>query len=99
MLVIYKKMTISLGQFWEWIGEFTRTRHVDIISRDFNINVLGKSVAKLSSALTNTIKVIKELTYLFGSLIDYVYVHEYLLGNVNAEVIKFNVYFSEHDAI
>ena len=31
MLVIYKKRAISLTQFCDWVGEFVRTRHGDII--------------------------------------------------------------------
>ena len=64
MLVIYKKRAISLTQFCDWVGEFVRTRHVDIILGDFNINVLGKPVATLSSALKNFIQIVKEPTHL-----------------------------------
>ena len=88
MLVIYKKRAISLTQFCDGVGEFVRTHHVDIILGDFNINVLGKPVATLSSALKNFIQIAKELTHLPGSLIDHVYIHQDLL-----------VYFSDHDAI
>ena len=86
-------------QFYDWVGEFVRTRHVDIILGDFNINVLGKPVATLSSALTNFIQIVKEPTHLSGSLIDHGYIHQNLLGNVNAEVRNFDVYFSDHDVI
>ena len=48
MLVIYKERANSLTQFCDWVGEFVRTRHVEIILGDFNINVLGKPVAALS---------------------------------------------------
>ena len=99
MLVIYIKRAISLTQFCDWVGEFVRTRHVDIILGDFNINLLGKPVATSSSALTNFIQIVKEPTHLSGSLIDHVYIHQDLLGIVNAEVKNFDVYFSDHDAI
>ena len=88
MLVIYKNRAISLTQFCNWIGGFVRAHHVDIILGDFNINVLGKPVATLSSALKNFIQIVKELTHLSGSLIDHFYIHQDLL-----------VYFSDHDAI
>ena len=45
MLVIYKKRAIFLTQFCDWVGEFVRTRHVDIILGGFNINMLAKPVA------------------------------------------------------
>ena len=99
MLVIYKRRTISLTQFCDWVGEFLRTRHVDIILGDFNINVLGQPVATLSSALTNFIQIVKETIHLSRSLIDHVYIHQDLLRNVNADVKNFDVYFSDHDAI
>ena len=99
MLVIYIKRAISLTQFCDWVGEFVRTRHVDIILGDFNINLLGKLVATSSSALTNFIQIVKEPTHLSGSLIDHVYIHQDLFRNVNAEVKNFDVYFSDHDAI
>ena len=83
-----------------WLGRWIcKTRHVDIILGDFNINVLGKPVAKLSSALGNFIQIVKEPTHLSGSLIDHVYIHQDLLGNVNVKVKNFDVYFSDHDAI
>ena len=99
MLVIYKKRAISLTQFCDWVGEFVRTRHVDIILGDFNINVLGKPVATLSSALKNFIQIVQEPTHLSGSLIDHVYIHQDLLGNVNVEVRNFDVYFSDRNTI
>ena len=45
MLVIYKERANSLTQFCDWVGEFVRTRHVDIILGGFNINMLAKPVA------------------------------------------------------
>ena len=98
MLVIYKKRAISLTQFSDWVGEFVRTRHVDIILGDFNINVLGKSNAALSSALTNFIQIAKEPTHLSGSLKDHIYIHQDLLGNVNVEVKNFDQYLRHYDA-
>ena len=61
--------------------------------------MLGKPDATLSSALTNFNQIVKELTHLSGSLIDHVYIHQDLLGNVNSEVKNFDLYFSDHDAI
>ena len=84
-----------MTQFCGWVGEIVRTRHIDIILGDFNINVLGKPVATLSSALTNFIQIVKEPTDLSGSLIDHVYIRQHLLGNVNADVQNSDVYFSE----
>ena len=95
MLVNYKKEP----QFCDWVGEFVRTCHVDIIVGDFNKNVLGKPLATILSALANFIQIVKEPTYLSGSLIDHVYIHQDLLGNVNVKVKNFDVYFSDHDAI
>ena len=79
-----------MTQFCDWVGEFIRTRHVDIILSDFNINVLGKPVAT-SSALTNFIQIVKEPTHLSGSSIDHAYIHQDLLGNVNARVKNFEL--------
>ena len=50
-------------------------------------------------SLANFIQIVKEPTHLFSSLIDHVYIPQDLLGNVNAEVKNFDVYFSDHDAI
>ena len=61
--------------------------------------MLGKPDATLSSALTNFNQIVKELTHLSGSLIDQVYIHQDLLGNINSEVKNFDLYFSDHDAI
>ena len=99
MLVIYIKRATSLTQFCDWVVEFVRTCHVDIILGEFNVNLLGKLVATLSSALTNFIQIVKESTPLSGSLIDHVYIHQDLLGNVNVEVRNFDVYFSDRNTI
>ena len=99
MLAIYVTRAISLTQFCDWVEEFIRTSHVCKILGDFNINVLRKPVTKLSSSLTNFIQIIKEPAHLSGSLIDHVYIHQDLLGNVNAEVKNFDFYFSDHDTI
>ena len=81
------------------VGEFVRTRHTDIILSDFITNVLGKPIAKLSSALTNFLHIVKEPTQLSGSLIGQVYIHQDFLGNVNAKVKIYDVYFSDHNGI
>ena len=57
--------------------------------------MLRKPVATSSSALTNFIQIVKEPTHLSGSLIDHVYIHQDLLGNVNAEVQNSDAYFRE----
>ena len=61
--------------------------------------MLGKPDATLSSSLTNFNQIVKELTHLSGSLIDHVYIHQDLLGNVNSEVKNFDLYFSDNYAI
>ena len=58
--------------------------------------MLRKPVATSSSALTTFIQIVKEPTHLSGSLIDHIYIHQELLGNANAEVKNFDVYFSDH---
>ena len=68
-----------MTKYCDRVGEFVRTHHVDIILSDFIIYVLGKPVAKLSSALTNFIQIFKEPTRLSGSLIDDVYIKQNLL--------------------
>ena len=97
MLLIYKKRAVSLTQFCDWVGQFVRICHVEKILGDFNINVLGTCCNIIN--IENFIQIVKEPTHLSGSLIDHVYLHQDLLGNVNAEVKNFNVYFSDHDAI
>ena len=63
-----------MTQFCDWVGELVITSHADIILGDFNISLLGKPVATLSSALKNFFQIVKEPTRPSGSLIDYVYV-------------------------
>ena len=81
-----------MTQFCDWVGEFVRTRRTDIILSDFIINVLGKPIAKLSSALTNFLHIVKKPTQLSGSSIDQEYIHQSFLGNVNAKVKIYDVY-------
>ena len=85
--------------FCDWVSEFVSTRHADITLGDFNMKLSGTPVGKFSSALTNFIQIVRKPTHLSGSLIDLVYIYQDLLGNVNAEVKNFEVYFSDHDTI
>ena len=71
-----------MTQFCDWVGEFVRTRHVDIILGDFNINLLGKPVATLLSALKNFIQIAKEPTRLSGSLIMFIYQQAHKISEV-----------------
>ena len=88
-----------MTQFCDWVGEFVKTRHVDMILGDFNTNVLGKPVTKLPSALTNFFQIIKEPKHLSGFLKDHIYKNQDFLGSVNVKVKNFDVYFSDHNAI
>ena len=72
---------------------------MDIVTRDFNYNLLKASENKLLDIFTNHSQMVKKLTQLSGSLIDHVYIKKTLMANFSINATADNINFSDHDVI
>ena len=96
LLVLYKKISLPVFCFCNWLQEFVLNNHIDIILGDFNINGFEKN-DRLSNILSYFNQVVEVSTHISGSLLDHVYVHKEFSRTLFVDV--FDVYFSDHDSV
>ena len=96
LLVLYKKDSLPLTSFCNWLQEFIFYNPVDIILGDFNIDAFHEN-NRLLHVLSVYNQVVTKSTHISGSLLDPVYVHKEFSGTLSVNVI--DIYFSDHDAV
>ena len=70
LLYLYRKHCINVIVFCIWLQEFLTNNFVDIILRDFIINVFDET-NKLSHILVSYNQIIKERTHISGLTLDH----------------------------
>ena len=96
LLVLYKKNSLLLTNFCNWLLEFIFYNSVDIILGDFNMNALHENNSLLH-VLSAYNQAVTKSTHISGSLLDHVYVHKEFSRTLSVNVI--DIYFSDHDAV
>lgn len=99
-LLVYHKNDSDISVFINGLNYLLRTRTIDIVLGDLNINYFScKEVKPLTSMMDslNYVQIVKRPTFLYGSLLDHVYVQHAKEDTIHSSVIS--VYYSDHDAI
>ena len=96
LLVLYKKISLPVFDFCNWLQEFVLNNHIDIILGDFNINGFEKN-DRFSNILSYFNQVVEVSTHISGSLLDHVYVHKEFSRTLFVDA--FDIYFSDHDSV
>ena len=96
LLILYKKSSLPITNFCNWLKKFIFYNPVDIILGDFNINVLHEN-NRLLHVLSAYKQVVTKSTHISGSLLDHVYVYKEFSRTLSVNVI--DIYFSDHDAV
>ena len=96
LLVLYKKNSLLLTNFCNWLLKFIFYNPVDIILGDFNMNALHENNSLLH-VLSAYNQVVTKSTHISGSLLDHVYVHKEFSRTLSVNVI--DIYFSDNDAV
>lgn len=99
-LLVYRKNDSDISVFINGLNYLLRTRTIDIVLGDLNINYFScKEVKPLTSMMDslNYVQIVKRPTFLYGSLLDHVYVQHAKEDIIHSSVIS--VYYSDHDAI
>ena len=72
---------------------------IDIITEDFNYDLLKVTEHKLLDILTDHVKIVNEPKHIYGSLIGHVHIKKTLMEEFSIHITVENVYFSDHDAL
>ena len=96
--LVYRSPNSPIASFLDQLVYFTNARTIDILVRDFNIDVFdGDAYTRLHEVLSSYRLMVKEPTHLDEGLLDHVYLLKSLPSmNVNSYVKI--IYFSDHDA-
>ena len=99
-LLVYRNNDSDISVFINGSNYFLRTHTIDVVLGDFNINFFSsKEVKPLTSMMEslNYLQMVKRPTFLYGSLLDHIYVQHARENMIHSSVIS--VYYSDHDAI
>ena len=99
MLLLYRKHGVPLSSFTYLLTHFLlRSDNIQIILGDFNINGFEQN-EHLENILADYTLIVKQPTYLLGSLLDHVYIKDSFKCNISIKCIVKNIFFSDHDAV
>ena len=91
MLLLYRKHGVPLSSFTYLLTHFlSRSDNIQIILGDFNINGFEQNDYTL---------IVKQPTYLLGSLLDHVYIKDSFKDNISIKCIVKNIFISDQDAV
>ena len=99
-LLVYRKNDSDISVFINHLNYLLRTHTIDIVLGDFNINYFcSREVKPLTSMMEslNYVQIVNRPTFLYGSLLDHVYVQHARENMIHSSVIS--VYYADHDAI
>lgn len=100
-LLIYKKNSTNTTQYADSLNNNLRTHTMDIIFGDLNINYFDEFGIMSLKELMNSygyIQIVNKPTFVSaGSLLDQVYVNQFLSNKVQNEVN--GVFYSDHDSV
>lgn len=100
-LLIYKKNSTNTTQYADSLNNNLRTHTMDIIFGDLNINYFDEFGMMSLKELMNSygyIQIVNKPTFVSaGSLLDQVYVNQFLSNKVKNEVNS--VFYSDHDSV
>ena len=74
-LILYKKHTLPLTNFCNWLQGFISSNTVGIILEDFNINAFQEN-DRLENVLSSYNQNVAASTHISGSLLDHIYIHQ-----------------------
>ena len=98
MLLLYRKNSQNLDNFYEYLLQVTALQSFDIILGDFNINALEKNT-QIFQILSNYIQVVTEPTQISGALLDHVFIRKQIMQDFDVQNIVITTHFSDHDAV
>lgn len=99
-LLIYRKNCSKIQQFVNGLNYLLRAHTVDILLGDFNINYFNSKDREPLTLLMESlhyVQIVKEPTFISGSLIDHVYIRDTHQSRIHSTVVS--VYCSDHDAV
>ncbi|XP_057310673.1 uncharacterized protein LOC130648634 [Hydractinia symbiolongicarpus] len=101
ILLVYKKVSQSINGFLRAITYLIQSHKPDIISGDFNINILEDGNSYFLEQLANLgyTQQITNPTHICGLLLDHLYIKKQFLDERMIDSHIYSLYFSDHDAI
>ena len=100
-LLLYRKNNSNLQHYTENLNYMLNTYVIDIVLGDFKINYFHENDVRLLKETMNSndyVQIVQSATFVSaGTLLDHVYVKEFLYNKVEHEIVS--VYYSDHEAI
>jgi len=94
ILLLYKKQDMTLHSFIEMFVYFVNAYSIDIITGDFNL----KPNEEIDSVLNLYQQMVQEASHLDGSILDHVYIKNFLeMFHVTVSIKS--IFFSDHECI
>ena len=100
-MLLYRSLSSSLTKFFCRFENLLIDCHIiDIVLRDFNIDILNSANINLQKVLSNYTLLVNEATHISGFLLDHVYVNNETLQKFSVDKTKIvSIYFSDHDVV
>ena len=74
LMLVYRKQPMQMQEFFQVLQYLLATQFIDIIVWGFSYNLLNVLENRFLDIFTDHFQMVKELTYISGSLIDHVYI-------------------------
>ena len=98
-MLFYRKQSMHLQQFFQTLRYLLSTNATNVMSGDFNYDLLKVSQSNFLDILTDHVQMVKKPTNIYGYLVDHVYIKKALMKEFFTNVTVENIYFSDHDPV
>ena len=98
-MLVYKKQSIHMQEFFQMFQYLLATHSIDIITGYFNYDLLKVLQNKVFDIFRNHVQMVNKPNHISGSLIDHVYIKQTLTEEVFTNLTVENIYFSNYDSV
>ena len=98
VLLLHRKNSENLNNFYENLIEINTHQNVDIILGDFNVYALEQN-SQVKQVLSAYMQVVTESTQISGGLLDHIVIHKQMKHEMVVQNVVVTTYFSDHDAV
>ena len=98
VLLLYRKNSENLNNFYENLIEINTHQNFDIILGDFNVNALEQN-SQVKQVWSNYMQVVTESTQISCSLLNHIFICKQMNLDMIVQNVVITTYFSDHDAV
>ena len=98
VLLLYRKNSENLNNFYENLIEINTHQNFDIILGDFDVNALEQN-SQVKQVWSNYMQVVTESAQIYGGLLDHIFIRKQMNQEMVVQNVVITTYFSDHDAV